>query len=138
MRLCRVIYAIAAAVTLMAVCSCSTRKNTAASRNYQAFITRYNVYFNGDEHYRETLRDMERSYQDDYTSLVPVHPAEMRGVAQAPQPTGNFDRSIEKAQPYSSIRSRSAQSANRANRRIRPTRHGSNATNTIRFSTTPG
>ncbi len=98
MRLCRVIYAIAAAVTLMAVCSCSTRKNTAASRNYQAFITRYNVYFNGDEHYRETLRDMERSYQDDYTSLVPVHPAEMRGVAQAPQPTGNFDRSIEKAQ----------------------------------------
>jgi len=80
------------------LCSCSTRKNTAASRNYHAFITRYNVYFNGDEHYKETLKDMERQYQDDYTALVPMHPAQMRGVEQAPQPTGSFDRSIEKAQ----------------------------------------
>lgn len=83
---------------LAALSSCSTRKNTAASRNYQAFITRYNVYFNGDEHYKETLKEMERSYQDDYTALVPVHPAQMRGVEQAPQPSGSFDRSIEKAQ----------------------------------------
>lgn len=78
--------------------SCSTRKNSAASRNYQAFITRYNVYFNGDEHLKETLKEMERSYEDDYTSLLLMHPAEAYAVEGAPQPTGSFTRSIEKAQ----------------------------------------
>ena len=27
-------------------------KNTALSRNYQAFITRYNIYYNGDTHFK--------------------------------------------------------------------------------------
>ncbi len=39
---------------------CSTKKNTATSRNWQAFTTRYNVYFNGSEHYKEQLKEMER------------------------------------------------------------------------------
>ena len=51
---------------LTALVSCSMRKNTALTRNYQAFITRYNIYYNGDEHYKTTLREMERSYEDDF------------------------------------------------------------------------
>ncbi|MDE6326526.1 MAG: hypothetical protein K2M02_10165, partial [Duncaniella sp.] len=43
------------AVLAAALSACSPKKNTAASRRYQAFITRYNIYFNGDEHYKETL-----------------------------------------------------------------------------------
>lgn len=82
----------------VALGSCSTKKNTAASRNYQAFITRYNVYFNGDEHYKETLRDMETSYEDDFTGPLLLHPAEAYAVPSAPQPSGSFTRSIEKAQ----------------------------------------
>lgn len=78
--------------------SCSAKKNTAASRNYQAFITRYNVYFNGNEHFKETLADMERKYEDDYTDFLFPHPAEAKGVSQVPQPSGDFTRSIEKAQ----------------------------------------
>ncbi len=78
--------------------SCSTRKNSAASRNYQAFVTRYNVYFNGDQHFKETLKEMERSYEDDYTSLLLMHPAEAYAVDGAPKPSGSFTRSIEKAQ----------------------------------------
>ena len=41
-----------AATVLLGACSL---KNTAASRRYTEFITRYNIYFNGDEHYKETL-----------------------------------------------------------------------------------
>lgn len=89
----------------MALSSCSTRKNTALSRNYQAFITRYNIYFNGDEHYKETIKSMERSYEDDYSGLVFMHPAEAYSNPKAPQPTGNFDRSIEKAQKSIQLRS---------------------------------
>lgn len=69
---------------------CSLKKNTAASRNYQAFITRYNIYFNGIEHYNETLKEMENSYEDDFTTLLPMHPAEARTNPKAPQPSGSF------------------------------------------------
>ncbi len=88
----------AAIISLVMFSSCSTRKNTAFSRNYQAFVTRYNVYFNGNEHYKETIKEMERAYEDDYSSMLFMHPAEAYSNPKAPQPQGNFDRSIEKAQ----------------------------------------
>ncbi len=68
------------------------------SRFYQAFTTRYNVYYNGDEHYKETIKAMEKNYEDDYSSLVYLHPAEAYNNPKAPQPQGDFKRSIEKAQ----------------------------------------
>ncbi|MCM1020645.1 MAG: tetratricopeptide repeat protein [Muribaculaceae bacterium] len=85
--------------------SCSTKKNTAATRNYQAFITRYNIYYNGDEHYKETLKDMEQNYEDDYSQLLYAHPADARSNPNAPQPQGDFKRSIEKAQKAIQLRS---------------------------------
>ena len=86
------------ATMFVALSSCSTKKNTALSRNWQAFTTRYNVYFNGSEHYKETLKAMEQGYEDDYTRQVLMHPAEAKGDPLMPQPTGNFDRTIEKMQ----------------------------------------
>ncbi|MCM1320344.1 MAG: tetratricopeptide repeat protein [Muribaculaceae bacterium] len=83
---------------LLGLWACSTNKNTAASRNWQAFTTRYNVYYNGSEHYNEQLKNMEKSYQDDYTRRVPMHPAEARSDNKLPQPTGDFKRTIEKMQ----------------------------------------
>lgn len=96
---------LAAAIIAMALSACSTKKNTAASRNYQAFITRYNVYYNGDTHYKETLETMEKSYEDDFSRLLFVHPAEARSDEKATQPQGDFTRSIEKAQKAIQIRS---------------------------------
>lgn len=101
----RLIIALAAIVATMAMVSCSPKKNTAASRQYQAFITRYNIYYNGDTHFRETLKDMEDKYEDDYSRLVFMHPIEAKADPAAPQPAGNFDRSIEKAQKAIQLRS---------------------------------
>lgn len=78
--------------------SCSTKKNTAASRQWHAFNTRYNVYFNGAEHYKEQLKGMEDNYEDDYTRRVPFHPAEAYADNKMPQPSGDFKRTIEKMQ----------------------------------------
>ncbi|MDE6543562.1 MAG: tetratricopeptide repeat protein, partial [Muribaculaceae bacterium] len=86
-------------------CGCSSSRNTAATRNYQAFITRYNIHYNGDKHYRETLEDMERNYPDDFSRMLFVHPAEARGVSGVPQPSGDFTRSVEKAQKAIQLRS---------------------------------
>lgn len=87
------------------LCGCSPKKNTAATRNYQAFITRYNIHYNGQTHYDETLDAMERDYADDFTRLLPMHPAEARGRENVPQPQGSFTRSIEKAQKAIQLRS---------------------------------
>jgi len=91
---------------LAMLCSCNARKkNTAAARHYTAFITKYNIYYNGDRHYTETLHDMEKGYEDDYTSMLFMHPAEARTNEKAPQPSGDFNRSIEKAQKAIQLRS---------------------------------
>lgn len=93
-------------VSTMALTSCNARKkNTAAARQYTAFITRYNIYYNGDKHYDETLEQMERSYEDDYTSRLLMHPAEAKAHEKMPQPSGDFNRSIEKAQKAIQLRS---------------------------------
>ena len=101
----RVLILLAAVLWTVAFSSCSTKKNTAATRNYQAFITRYNIYFNGDEHFKETLKELESAYEDDYTSQLFMHPVEAYANPKAPQPQGSFTRSIEKAQKAIQLRS---------------------------------
>lgn len=90
--------AVFAVAAIALLCACSTKKNTPLSRNWQAFTTRYNVYYNGDEHYKEQLKEMELNYEDDYTRTVLTHPAEARADEKLPQPTGDFKRTIEKMQ----------------------------------------
>lgn len=115
--------AVAAAILALlmaggALTGCSLKKNTAATRNYTAFITRYNVYYNGIEHYKETLKKMEREYADDYSQILFMHPAEAYHNEKAPQPSGDFKRSIEKAQKAIQIRSikkRPARKSGRSN-----------------------
>ncbi|MDE5997303.1 MAG: tetratricopeptide repeat protein [Muribaculaceae bacterium] len=83
---------------LILLSGCGTKKNTAISRNWQAFNTRYNVYFNGNEHYKETLKAMENEYDDDFTRMLLTHPADARADETMPKPKGDFKRTIEKMQ----------------------------------------
>lgn len=94
--------AVVAAVLLSA---CSPNKNNAATRRYQEFITRYNIHYNGDTHMKETLAEMESSYEDDFSRRLYMHPVEAYADEGATRPTGNFDRSIEKAQKAIQLRS---------------------------------
>ena len=77
-------------ITLLALASCSTKKNTAATRFYHSFTTRYNVYFNGIENYKEQLKEMEVGYEDNFTDLLYMHPknsdfVRMQGAFITPQ-----------------------------------------------------
>ena len=118
----RALSAILVPAVLLCVClaGCSTRKNTAATRNYQAFITRYNIYYNGDKHFKETLADMESKYEDDYSRRLFLHPVEAKAETSAPQPSGNFDRSIEKAQKAIQLRSIKKKPAKKSGRNSDP------------------
>lgn len=94
-----------AASSLMLQSCNAQKKNTAAARQYTAFITRYNIYYNGDTHYKETLAELEKKYEDDYTRRLFMHPIEAKADPKAPQPSGDFTRSIEKAQKAIQLRS---------------------------------
>lgn len=85
-----------------------------------AFITRYNIYYNGDKHYKETLDEMEKKYEDDYSRLVFTHPAEARAEKNVPQPSGDFTRSIEKAQKAIQVRSIKKKPAKKAGKASDP------------------
>ncbi|MCH5240649.1 MAG: tetratricopeptide repeat protein [Muribaculaceae bacterium] len=98
---------------VLTLSSCSTKKNTPASRQWQAFNTRYNVYFNGSEHYKETLADLERNYEDDYSRQVLMHPIEAKEQPKLPQPSGDFTRTIEKMQKAIQLHSISKKPARR-------------------------
>ncbi len=76
--------------------ACSNKTNTARSRFWQSFTTKYNVYFHGKANYDEQLKAMMDGYEDDYSQHLYMHPAEARSNPKAPQPSGSFDRTIEK------------------------------------------
>ncbi len=95
-----------AVIALIAIMqSCSARKNTAGSRFWQAFTTRYNVYYNGITHYKEQIHDLENNYEDDYSQQLFIHPAEAYSNPKSPQPSASFDRTIEKMQKAISLHS---------------------------------
>jgi tetratricopeptide (TPR) repeat protein len=76
--------------------SCSTQKNTKASRFYHSFTTRYNIYYNGKVSFDESLNAMLKNYKENYTDMIYMYP-----VSALPKdketPGGPFDRAIEKS-----------------------------------------
>ena len=81
---------------LVVLAACSNKTNTARSRFWQSFTTKYNVYFHGKTNYDEQLKAMMDAYEDDYSQHLYMHPAEARSNPKAPQPTGSFERTIDK------------------------------------------
>ena len=84
-----------AAVLLTA---CSTTKNTGWTRFYQSLTTRYNVHFNAEQNYIEQLKLQQEKYEDNFTDLLYMSPAQAYNNPKDPQPQGSFDRTIEKCE----------------------------------------
>ncbi|MEG1585242.1 MAG: tetratricopeptide repeat protein [Bacteroidales bacterium] len=80
------------------------KKNTRATRQWRAFTTRYNIYYNGSEAYKEALTDFEKSYEDDYSQLITLHPVSSLAEKEASGNAG-FERAIEKSQKAIKLRS---------------------------------
>ena len=63
-------YYIVALLTVLLLWSCSTKKNTKASRFYHAFTTRYNIYFNGKQAFDEALKSQQDGYKENYSDRI--------------------------------------------------------------------
>ena len=80
---------------MLAVSSCSTKKNTWLSRTSQATNTRFNVYFNGETSYKDGLKNIQQANKDDYSSLILMFPISKH--SNATSAVSNMDRTIEKS-----------------------------------------
>ena len=87
---------LAACLLALLATGCSSQKNTAGSRFWQAFTTRFNVYFNGSEAYKEGMKALEDGNKDNYQETIPLYPI---GNKKSVGTGGSqFDRAIEKSQ----------------------------------------
>ena len=81
---------------LIAIVSCSTKKNTAVTRMWHSFSARYNTYYNGHTAYKEGMYTKEKGHKDNYTEFLPVF---LVGVESSrTSGSGNFETTITKCQ----------------------------------------
>ena len=91
----RFVLLVGIAISLV-ITACSTQKNTAKSRWWHSFNTRYNTYYNGAVAYIEGSLEKENGNRDNYTELIPLYT--VGNKASKTLGKGNFDRAIEKSQ----------------------------------------
>ncbi len=109
-------YLLAAGAVLLLLTACSTKKNTAGTRFWHSLTTRYNVYYNGHEAYKEGCVAQEKSNKDNYTEQIPVFTVsneKTRGAGKS-----NFETAItkcKKAIQLHSIKRRPVVSAGKRN-----------------------
>lgn len=87
--------------------SCSTKRNTPASRFYHATTARFNTLYNGQLSYIEGVEAQEKGHQDDYTRLLPIDISTSKQTAGLGK--SNYDNTIlkcEKAIKLHSIKKR--------------------------------
>lgn len=75
---------------------CAMKDNTAATRFYHSFTTKYNVYFNGHEAFKQGVKAIESGNKDSYLEMIPLYPIENKKTVGLGK--GDFDRAIEKSQ----------------------------------------
>jgi tetratricopeptide (TPR) repeat protein len=78
----------------MTLLSCSTKKTAFVNKAYHGITTRYNIYFNGNESFKEAKDMLLKDIKDNYTDVlqVYVYPDKVKAMTLAPQ----WDRTIEK------------------------------------------
>ncbi len=94
--------------------SCSAKKNTATSRFWQSFTTKYNAYFNGSQAFIEANLEKENGNKDNCTELIPLYPVANKGSKDLGK--ANYERAIEKSEKViklHSIKSRPQWTKNR-------------------------
>ena len=75
-------YLIICIIALATMTSCSTQKNTWASRSFHQTKTKYNIHYNGQKSYDEGLEAISEAHEDDYSSILPLYPVSNHDAAQ--------------------------------------------------------
>ena len=74
--------------------SCSTQKNTWATRSFHQTKVKYNILYNGNIAYEEGLKAIRDANTDDYTRILNLYPVSNHDAASAA--ASQMDKTIEK------------------------------------------
>ena len=96
MRISNFKYQISNIIALCAIilCSCSTQKNTKATRSFHQTKVKYNILYNGNIAYDEGLKAIRDANTDDYSRVLYLYPVSNHKAAEAS--AGQMDKTIEK------------------------------------------
>jgi len=89
-------------ISIFFLFSCSTSKDNFVNRQYHALITKYNVLYNGKLAFEKGLEQVENTYQDNFSEVLPIEPFSFyagQEINDDSEPIGqlNFQRAEEKA-----------------------------------------
>ena len=82
-------------IVVSALVSCSTQKNTGASRWWHSFNARYNTYYNGSLAYIEGSLAKENGNKDNYTEMLPLYTVGNKGSRELGK--SNYETAILKS-----------------------------------------
>ena len=52
--------------------ACSTKRNTLVTRSFHNLTAHYNIYFNGNESFKEAMRQLDASHKDNFAEILPL------------------------------------------------------------------
>ncbi len=81
-------------IFMMILCSCSTQKNTWATRAFHQTKVKYNILYNGNIAYEEGLKAIRDANTDDYSRVLYLYPVSNHTAAEAS--ATHMDRTIDK------------------------------------------
>ena len=76
------------------ILSCSTQKNTKATRSFPQTKVKYNILYNGNIAYEEGLKAIRDANTDDYSGILYLYPVSNHQAAEAA--STQMDKTIEK------------------------------------------
>ena len=96
--------------------SCSTQKNTGATRAYHQMKVKYNILYNGNNTYEDGLKAISDANTDDYSQILNLYPVSNHKAAEAS--ASQMDKTIEKCRKcikLHSIKSKPKRNPKKAN-----------------------
>ncbi|MDR1761713.1 MAG: tetratricopeptide repeat protein, partial [Bacteroidales bacterium] len=82
-------------VFLLLAAACSTSRNTALTRSYHNLVSCYNIYFNGNEAYKQGFSRIEKEFKEPFNDILPVFFFTQTSILSSAE--GDMDRAIDKA-----------------------------------------
>ena len=103
---------------LVVMCLSGCKSNTKLNRGLKAMNTKYNVYYNGNEAFKEGLTKMEETHDEEFSQRIWLHPVYKHVGKKEPAANAQFDRAIEKSKI--ALQRRSITNKPKRNRRNTP------------------
>jgi len=88
---------------LLSLTDCSVEKNTGTTRFYHGLTSRFNIYFNGYESFKEGVLKIDKGYRDDFSEMLRVF--ENSDPTTVSLCSSNMETAIQKASKLISLKS---------------------------------